>query len=114
MNREFGTLGPLIIVFVITLFALSTVISGYYYGESSLKFIKKTNKADIIILKIATLIAIVIGSVISSNLIWTIVDIMIGIIAIINVYALFRLRGIVVEEYRYYKLHIQNSKSLFP
>ncbi|MCL2342066.1 MAG: alanine:cation symporter family protein, partial [Firmicutes bacterium] len=98
-----GSFGPIFISITITLFALSTVLTGYYYGESSLKFIKKTNKADIIILKIITLVAIVIGSVISSNLLWTAVDVMVGIIAIINVYALFSLRGIVIEEYKYYK-----------
>jgi len=98
-----GSIGPILISAVITLFALSTVLAGYYYGECSLKFIKKTNKADIIILKLVTLVVIVIGSVMSSNLLWTIVDIMVGTIAIINVYALFSLRDVVMEEYEYYR-----------
>ena len=98
-----GNIGPIFITITITLFALSTVLAGYYYGESSLKFIKKAKPIDIIILKILTLIVIIISSIISSNLLWTIVDIMVGVIAVINVYALFALRKTVVEEYKYYK-----------
>jgi len=91
----------MVIVVVITLFALSTVISGYYYGESSLKFIKNTKKSDILILKILTIISIVVGSMIASTALWIFVDIVVGIIAIINIYALFSLREIVYEEYKY-------------
>ena len=98
-----GNIGPLFVVITIGLFALSTILTGYYYGESSLKFITNTNRLHIFILKMITLIVIVIGSVISSNLLWTIVDILVGIIAIINIYALFSLRKIVVSEYKDYK-----------
>ena len=102
-KQGIGSLGPISIVFIISLFALSTVISSYYYGESSLKFIKKTNRVDIVILKIVTLVCILVGSIISSNIIWIFVDVSVGIIAIINTYALFSLRGIVYEEYKYNK-----------
>lgn len=102
-KQGIGNLGPISIVFIISLFALSTVIAGYYYGESSLKFIKETNKMDIIILKIVTIVCILIGSTLSSNIIWIFVDIAVGVIAIINTYALFSLRGIVYEEYKYNK-----------
>ena len=95
-----GYLGPIFITITIALFALATVLAGYYYGESSLKFIKKTNKADIIILKLITLVSIVIGSVMSSSVLWTIVNVLVGILAIINMYAIFRLKHIVIDEYK--------------
>jgi len=89
---HFGSIGNLFIVITISLFGLSTILSGYYYGESALKFLKKTKKIDIYLLKIATLVLLVIGSVISSTLLWRAVDIMVAIIAIINIYTLFKLR----------------------
>lgn len=95
-----GAIGPMFITITISLFAISTVLTGYYYGESSLKFIKNTTTKDIKNLKLVTLIVLFIGCIISSNLLWTIVDFMVGIIAIINVYALFRLRRIVYKEYQ--------------
>jgi len=100
-----GNLGPIIVTIVITLFGLSTVLTGYYYGESSLKFIKKTNKLDIALLKIVTILVLVFGSIISSESLWNITDIMVGIIAVINVYAIFKLRNIVMEEYKYWRRH---------
>jgi len=75
-----------------------------YYGESSLNFLcVKAKKVEIVILKIVTLILLVVGSVISSSVLWFMVDIMVGVLAIINIYALFSLRKIVIEEYKCYK-----------
>lgn len=99
-----GNLGPIFITAVIFLFGLSTLLTGYYYGESSLKFIKKTNKFDIIILKIITIFILLIGSVSSSKVLWNITDFMVGIIAIINIYSIYTLRKIVIDEYKSYKL----------
>ena len=92
---------------IITLFGTATVFTGYYYAESSLKFIKKVSKADLIFLKILTILALIISSKISSKTIWYVTDVMVGILAIINVYSIFRLRKIVINEYKLYK---QKSK----
>lgn len=100
-----GNIGPVFITITIALFGLATLFTGYYYGESSLKYLKKATKLDIFLLKIITLGILILGSVISSNLLWAIIDIMVGIIAIINIYALFALRKIILEEYRYYELN---------
>ena len=98
-TKHIGSIGGLFIVITITLFGLSSIITSYYYGESSLKFIKKINKFDLFILKVVTLIIIVVASVMSSNLLWSIIDIMVGIIAIINIYALFKLRRFIKTRY---------------
>lgn len=98
-----GTIGPVVVTVIITLFGISTVLAGYYYGESSLKFIKKTNKIDIIILKIITIIVLAFGSIVSSETLWNVTDIMVGLIAIINIYALLALKNIVIEEYKYWR-----------
>lgn len=73
------------------------------YGESSLKFIKKTTGRDIIILKIITIIFLILGSTVSSTVLWNVTDIMVGFMAIINIYSIFALRNIVIEEYKYWK-----------
>lgn len=98
-----GNFGPVFVTIIITLFGLATVLTGYYYGESSLKFLKKTNKIDIFILKLITVILIFSGSVMSSSALWNITDVLVGLLAIINIYAIYSLRDIVVEEYRYFK-----------
>jgi len=101
-----GASGPIFITIIIFLFGLSSVLAGYYYGESSLKFIKRTTNFDIFILKIVTIFVLIIGCISSSAFLWNITDIMVGFIAIINIYAIFSLRKIVIDEFKYYKKNI--------
>lgn len=82
------------------------MFTGYYYAESSLKFIKKANKFDLLFLKILTIITLIISSKIASKTIWYVTDVMVGILAIINTYAIFKLRSVVVEEYRVFKQQV--------
>ena len=98
-----GNFGPVFITIIITLFGLSTVWAGYYYGEASLKFMKKTTKIDIIILKWITILILIFGSIVPSQKLWSLTDVMVGVLAIINIYAIFSLRSIVVEEYKFWK-----------
>lgn len=99
-NYHLGHFGVLFIAIIISLFGLATILTGYYYGESSFKFLKKTNKFDIFVLKFITILIIFWGSIASSKLLWSITDILVGILAIINIYAIFSLRKIVIEEYK--------------
>ncbi len=99
-----GFLGEILVIITIILFAFSTIITGYYYGESCLKFlVAKTTSYSIFILRILTIILLFIGSVMSPSYLWRFIDILVAIIAIINLYALILLRKDVFYEYDYYK-----------
>lgn len=100
-----GNFGNILVAITITLFAVSTVIAGYYYGESSLKYLKaKCTSFDILVLKLITLIVIVFSSIVSSYALWQAIDVLVAILAIINIYSLFGLRKVVIEEYKYFKM----------
>ena len=85
-----GKYGGLILTISIILFAFSTIISGYYYGEVALKYITKKNNT--ILLKVITILIILISTVISPTIIWDFIDIFIVILAIINSISLIMLR----------------------
>ena len=89
--------GEIILLIVLILFSFSTIITGYYYGESNLKNITK-NKKTITILKIITIISIFLGGILSSLFVWEIVDLFIALLAIINIYAIFKLKNIIFEK----------------
>ena len=91
-NYHLGRLGDIILIISIILFSFSTIIAGYYYGESNLRFMAN-NKGGIWFLKIVTLILLFLGSIISSNIIWNMIDILVGLLAIINVSSIFLLRN---------------------
>ena len=98
-----GKIGELTVIISIILFAFSTIIAGYYYGESNLKFISKNNKFTTI-LKITTLLILLFSSIISANILWNFVDIFVAILGIINIIALFLLKNDVIKKVRDYQI----------
>ena len=91
-RENLGVFGKYLLCIITVLFAYTTIISGYYYGESNLKFLNNNiSKKGIFIFKILTVVLIVIGGIISSKVIWNIIDIFIALLAIINVYAIVKL-----------------------
>lgn len=104
LNYHLGKLGITILVISIIAFAFSTIIAGYYYGESNLKYLKgKLKKTDLFILKTSTIIILVIGSIVSASFLWSLVDILVAIMAIINMYSLLSLRKVIIKEYNNYQ-----------
>ncbi len=92
LKYHLGSLGELFLILSISLFAFSTIIAGYYYGESSLKFIyKNISNHKIIVFKILTLIILFFGSITKPGPLWDISDFIIGILAIINIYSIVKL-----------------------
>ncbi len=86
---HFGDLGSILLPCCIFLFAFSTVLSGYYYTSSSAYFILKKHPK---ILKTLVPLSVLFGSLASPSIIWDLVDIMVGIMAIINIYSIYNLR----------------------
>lgn len=90
---HFGDIGSYILVICVILFSFSTIITGYYYGESSFNyFFDSVNIKYVYILRGITLFVLFIGSFLPSSVIWSFVDILVGIIVIINLYSIWRLR----------------------
>lgn len=94
-----GNIGNIIVVLSIILFAFSTILAGFYDAESNLKYL--TNKTNY--LKIVICIVLFISSIIPAKTIWEIVNILTAILAIINIYAIIKLKKDVIFELRRYK-----------
>lgn len=104
LSYHLGIVGDVLLYICIIAFSFSTIVSGYYYGESNLKFVfKNISPTYILGLKIITCFLLVLGSFISPTFLWNLVDILAGILAIINIYAIFSLRRDIIEEYLVYK-----------
>ena len=98
-HYHLGDFGTIIVFLSILLFSFSTILTGYYYGESSLKYILgKTNVKKVTILKMITLFFLLLGSIVSANILWKIVDIFVALLAIINTYAILKLQKVVEKE----------------
>ena len=99
LESHIGIFGTIILIFSILAFSFSTIVSGYYYGESNLKYLdKKMNSNKIYLLNILVVVILFIGAIMSPSILWDLVDIGAASLAIINVYSLFLLHKEVERE----------------
>ena len=89
-NYHFNEYGMFISSAIITLFAFSTIITSFYYGDLSIKLLFKNKKSTLT--KIIVIIVLILSLYIKPINIWTFVDISTSLTTIINVYALIKIR----------------------
>lgn len=105
-----GEAGNLFIFLSIVLFSFSTILTGYYDGESSLKyFYQKVKSSYLFFLKLATLVILLLGSILSSSFLWSLIDILVAFLALINVYALLKLRKDIINEYKNFRIKMRKK-----
>ena len=105
LNYHLGKTGIIVLMLSVISLAYSTIVAGYYYGESSLKYlIKNVTSTQINILKTVTVILLVIGSIMNPTILWNIIDILVAILAIMNMYALLKLRKEILSDYKKSKI----------
>ena len=87
-----GKFGSYLLATITILFAYSTIISGYVFGEVNLKALfNKVNKKVLLIFKIITILLIIIGGVMNPSILWNLVDVMVAFLLIINIYSMLKL-----------------------
>lgn len=102
-HYHLGSFGDILLFISILMFSYTTILTGYYDGESSLKyFFKDVKNIYLVLLKCVSLFVLFLGCLISSEKLWSFVDILMALLAIINIYALISLRKDVKEELEYY------------
>jgi len=94
LASQVGSFATGFMALAIFLFAFSSVVGNYYYGESNITFIRD-NKQVMMAYRVLVLVMIVFGSLVNSaSLVWALADICMGLMAIVNLYAIFRLAKI--------------------
>ena len=87
-NYHFGNIGKILLSIVAVLFAFSTIISGYFFGENNLRLFTN-NKIIINIFKCIVILIIIISGFVSPKILWNLTDFFIAILAIINIISMF-------------------------
>ncbi len=90
---------PILIVGLIT-FAFSTILGWYYYGERCAVYL--LGEKVIMVYKILWVIGVFVGSLVELNLIWNIADLLNGLMAIPNIFAVLFLSKVIVDETKKY------------
>ena len=87
LTSQIGNFGNTFIALCILLFAFSSIIGNYYYGESNIEFLTN-NKLYINIYRVCVAAMVLFGSVASLDIVWNLADIFMAIMAIINLIAI--------------------------
>ena len=79
-----GSWGKDFITLCIFLFAFSSLVGNYYYGEANLEFLTK-RKSSMLIFRVLTVACVFLGSIASLGLVWDMADVFMGIMALMNI-----------------------------
>lgn len=89
-NYHFGSSGPILLVVITILFAFSTIISSYFFGETNLNILTK-NKYINNMYKILFILIIIISCYIKPSILWNLCDYFIALLAIINISSIIKI-----------------------
>lgn len=101
---QIPVLGPVILVVGIITFAYSTILGWSYYGERCCEYL--FGSKGMLPYKIIFVSIVVVGPVLSLDLVWTISDILNALMAIPNLVAVLLLSGVVAKDTKYYLNHL--------
>ena len=106
LQSEVGNAGPVFVAIAIFLFAFSSIIGNYYYGEANIRFITPNTKLMTVYRIFSAGVMVVFGAMASFELVWNIVDFFMAFLTACNLIAIvllgryaFRL----LDDYRHQK-----------
>lgn len=88
VKNQVGAFGPLFITVSIFLFAFSSLVGNYYYTESNFKFIRDS-KTGLFIFRLTCVLAVFGGALLDFGTVWSLADILMGLMAILNLAVIF-------------------------
>lgn len=87
LSSQVGSWGNTFIAICIFLFAFSSIIGNYYYGETNIEFIS-SNKLFLTIYRFLVLGMVLFGATSEIKIVWDMADLFMGLMAIINLIAI--------------------------
>lgn len=86
LARTFGVVGPYFITFALLLFAFTTLLGNLFYCEGCLNYIAghTLGKTPMNIFRAAACLVVFVGAQLSFGLVWDIGDVLMGVMALIN------------------------------
>lgn len=92
--------GTPILTFGIITFAFSTILGWSYYGERAVEYLG--GRRAVFCYRVLWILLVLVGSVLSLDLVWNISDLMNAFMAIPNLIALLFLSGVIARDTNYY------------
>jgi len=93
MAAHVGSWAPYFVAIAILFFAFSSIIGNYYYGETNIEFIK-AHKSWLVTYRLLVLAMVMFGALATVEIVWSMADLIMGLMAIINLFVIALLGGV--------------------
>ncbi|GAB6261484.1 sodium:alanine symporter family protein [Photobacterium sp. CCB-ST2H9] len=110
LSSQVGGWGEIFIAIAIFLFAFTSLVANYSYAETNLIFLEHNHKAGLAIFRLVVLGMVMFGALAELPTVWTMADISMGMMAIINLIAIVLMSGTVVKLARDYNAQLSLGK----
>lgn len=108
LSSQVGGWGNVFIAICILLFAFSSIIGNYYYGETNIEFLTP-NKAWLNLYRAGVVGMVMFGSIGELALVWNMADLFMGLMAVLNLIAIFLLGKVAFEALSDYSAQKENG-----
>ena len=91
LNSEIGSIGPVFIAVAIFLFAFSSIIGNYYYGEANIRFMTSNVTALTVYRIFSAGVLVMFGALASLEIVWNLGDLCMALLTACNLVAIIAL-----------------------
>ncbi len=91
LQSEIGAAGPYFIAVAILLFAFSSIIGNYYYGEANIRFITADNRVLTVYRIFSGGVMVMFGALASLDVVWNLGDLCMALLTACNLVAIVKL-----------------------
>ena len=91
LESEVGQWGRVFVAVAIFLFAYSSIIGNYYYGEANIRFMTGSSKALTLFRLCSGGVMVMFGALVSLDTVWSIIDLCMALLTACNLIAIFLL-----------------------
>ncbi|KFZ41003.1 MULTISPECIES: sodium:alanine symporter family protein [Thermoactinomyces] len=110
LNQQVGVWAEHFLTISILLFAFSSLIGNYYYGETNIEFIRE-NKTWLLIYRLAVIAMVIWGSITQVQVVWDLADLFMGLMAILNLIAILLLGKVAFAVLQDYHQQLKEGKN---
>lgn len=96
LTQELGSFGDYFISASVLLFAFTSIIGNYYYGQANVEFLTR-NRLVMAFFRTGVSVMVLLGAILQLKLVWNMADLFMTVMALLNIYAIFRLRRQVLD-----------------
>jgi len=110
LSSQVGDWGGIFVAVAIFFFAFTSIIANYSYAETNLIFLEHNNKKGLMVFRLIVLGMVMFGSLATLPTVWSLADVSMGLMAIVNLVAILLLSGIVIKLAKDYNRQLDAGK----